>query len=414
MHRQLAAEPTREDHRATPLELFFDVVYVFAFTQVTHLMSAQGGALGMLQGLAVFGVLWWSWASYAWLANQVHAQHGIGRIGILAAVVLVFVLSLAIPATYHDRPGALLAPLVFAVGYIGVCIAYTLVNLVAAGDDARLRSQVIRTMGVTILLVSPVLLAGALLGGTAQIGLWLAAVIIQGATVFLTSHGGEWRLPSAAHYAERHQLVVILALGESVVSIGAGAAEHPVSAGIVVGAVFSIVLAAAMWWNYFHRLADVAERAMADLDGVRRTSTGTAGTYLHLGIVGGILLVALGLQQAMQHVESMAAFGFFGAGALGIGLALNLAASAVYWWQLTGQAATVVAVRLATALISVLLIPALAAVPAFAAIALAAAVCVALAVVERVPTAPAEESCPPRAEISSRAASGLHNVLGSM
>jgi low temperature requirement protein LtrA len=212
MRRVMDTVPTTEEHRVTPLELFFDVVYVFAFTQVTHLMTAEANPLGVLQGLAVFGVLWWSWASYAWLINQLHAGRGIGRLGTLAAIVLVFALALAIPEAFHD----LSSRVIFAGGFIAVSLVYTAVTLVAAGTDTRLRRQVLWTMGTTIVPVSTALLAGALLGGTAQLVLWLAAVVIEGVTVRVTSRGGAWRLPSATHFSERHQLVVILALGESI------------------------------------------------------------------------------------------------------------------------------------------------------------------------------------------------------
>ena len=241
----LAAGTTGEGHRATPVELFFDVVYVFAFTQVTHLMTESGGVLGVLQGLAVFGVLWWSWASYAWLANQVHTGYGLGRAGILGAVVLVFVVSLAIPGAFAERPDGPAGPLLFAACFIGVSVTYTIVTVLAAAADPVLRRQAIVTMGVTLLPVSAALLTDALLGGVAQLVLWLAAVVIHGFTVWITSRGGAWRLPSATHFAERHQLVVILALGESVISIGTGAGSHPVSVGLVTRAVLAIALAAA-------------------------------------------------------------------------------------------------------------------------------------------------------------------------
>ncbi|MEY9968497.1 low temperature requirement protein LtrA [Streptacidiphilus sp. MAP12-16] len=370
--RLLRAAPTGESHRATPLELFFDVVYVFAFTQVTHLMASQGNLVGVLQGAAVFGLLWWSWASYAWLANQVHAQRGIGAVAILSAIALVFVLSLAIPGAFHAHPGPAAASLVFAVGYVGVCVAYTAVTLIAAAGHPRLRGQVLRTMGATLLLVTPALVTGALLGGRLQILLWLAAVAVQGTAVWLTSRDGEWRLPSAAHYGERHQLVVILALGESVVSIGTGAAGHPLSPATVTGAVLSITLALAIWWNYFHHLADSAQRALSELTGTRRAKAATTGTYLHLGIVGGILLTALGLGTAMHHASSTHALGLFGAAALGGGLTLNHAALTLYGSRVAGRTA---ARQLFIAPISALLIPALAALPPLASIALATTLC---------------------------------------
>ncbi|WP_221328410.1 low temperature requirement protein A [Actinoplanes sp. L3-i22] len=345
-----------EEHRVTPLELFLDVVYVFAFTEVTHLAVENANLLGVLRALAVFGVLWWSWASYAWLANQVHVGRGIGRLGTLAAVVLVFVLALAIPEAFHGLAG----PLIFAVGFIAVSVVYTVVTLVAAGADARLRRQVLRTMGATMLPVSAALLAGAFLAGTPQLVLWLAAVVVEGVTIRLTSRGGAWRLPSAAHFAERHQLVVILALGESIISIGSGTRSHHLDAGVLTAALLAVGLSVAMWWNYFSRLAGAAQRAVADRAGESRTSLATVGTYLHAGIVGGILIVAVGLATAMHEAEATAALGAFGAVTLGGGLAVHLAATGWYERVMTGRTAPA---RGIAALLAATSVPVLASTP---------------------------------------------------
>jgi low temperature requirement protein LtrA len=352
----MATVPTTEEHRATPLELFFDVVYVFAFTQVTHLMTAEATMLGVLQGLAVFGVLWWSWASYAWLTNQLHAGQGIGRLGTLAAIVLVFALALAIPGAFHD----LNSRVIFAGGFIAVSVIYTAVTLVAAGTDTRLRRQVLRTMGTTIVPVSTALLAGALLGGTAQLVLWLAAVVIEGFTVRVTSRGGAWRLPSATHFSERHQLVVILALGESIISIGSGASTHRLDAEILTAALFAVGLAVALWWSYFPHLADAAHRAVASRAGESRASLATIGTYLHAGIVSGVLLVAVGLATGMHHAETASALGGFGAITLSGGLAIYLITTALYERSMTGQA---MRARWLAAVLATISIPALAKMP---------------------------------------------------
>jgi low temperature requirement protein LtrA len=352
----MATVPTTEEHRATPLELFFDVVYVFAFTQVTHLMTAEANPLGILQGLAVFGVLWWSWASYAWLTNQLHAGRGIGRLGTLAAIVLVFALALAIPEAFHD----LSSRVIFAGGFIAVSLVYTAVTVVAAGTDTRLRRQVLWTMGTTIVPVSTALLAGALLGGTAQLVLWLAAVVIEGITVRVTSRGGAWRLPSATHFSERHQLVVILALGESIISIGSGASTHHLDAEILTAALFAVGLAVVLWWNYFPHLADAAQHAVASRAGESRASLATIGTYLHAGIVSGVLLVAVGLATAMHQAETARALGGFGAVTLSGGLAVYLITTALYERSMTGQATWA---RWLAALLAAISIPALAAMP---------------------------------------------------
>ncbi|MGA1813809.1 low temperature requirement protein A [Frondihabitans sp. 4ASC-45] len=317
-------------NRATPLELFFDLVYVFAFTQVTHLMADGESVRSVLSGLAVLGVLWWSWASHAWLANQQIADRGAVRVGILVAIAIVLVLSIAIPKTYphtlESRSGALL----FAIGFVLLSLAYTAVNVVAARRDSPLRRQVIRTMGATVGPVAAALIVGALVGGIPQIVLWLAAVALEGITVFATSQGGAWQLPSAAHYAERHGLVVILALGESIISIGLAASGLDLTPSTVLVSLAAVSVSLGMWWIYFGRVSSSAEGHIDTLVGNRRTAIATIGTYLHFGIVAGILLVSLGLGGVIERLGSGEPPGSFSWISAAGGAALFLAATTVY------------------------------------------------------------------------------------
>jgi low temperature requirement protein LtrA len=316
--------------RATPLELFFDLVYVFAFTQVTHLMADGHSVTSVLGGLAVLGVLWWSWASHAWLANQQVADRGAVRIGILIAIAIVLVLSIAIPEVYPNAGESRFGALLFAIGFVVLSLVYTAVNLVVARRDRALRRQVLRTMGVTIVPVAAALIAGSLLGGVAQLVLWLAAVAVEGVTIFLTSQGGQWLLPSAAHYAERHGLVVILALGESIISIGLAASVSPLTVNIVLASLVAVAVALGMWWIYFGRISNTAERSIDRMIGNRRTATATIGTYLHFGIVAGILLVSLGLGGALERIGSDDRIDLFNVIALAAGMAIFILATTAY------------------------------------------------------------------------------------
>jgi low temperature requirement protein LtrA len=328
--RPAAAPVNASAVRATPLELFFDLVYVFAFTQVTHLMADGGDLRSILGGLAVLGVLWWSWASHAWLANQRVADRGAVRTGIIVAIAIVLVLSIAIPEVYPSEGGSRFEALLFAIGFVVLSAVYTVVNLLAARGDRAFHGQVLRTMGVTLVPVSAALIVGAVVGGTTQLVLWLAAVALEGVTIFATSQGGRWELPSAAHYAERHGLVVILALGESIISIGVAASGAPLTPAVVGASLLAVAVALALWWGYFGRVSPTAEGHIDVLTGNRRTTVATIGTYLHFGIVAGILLVSLGLGGVIEAVGHGQLPDDFSWAALSVGVVLFGVATASY------------------------------------------------------------------------------------
>ncbi len=140
--RLVRVRPTDESHRVTTLELFFDLVFVFAFTQVTQLMADDPTASGALRGLVLMALLWWAWCSYAWLGNQAHADEGVVRLTVIVAMAAMFVVALSIPESFADRPGGLFAPFVLAACYAVVRLAHLACYLVAAGDDAGWRGRV--------------------------------------------------------------------------------------------------------------------------------------------------------------------------------------------------------------------------------------------------------------------------------
>jgi low temperature requirement protein LtrA len=358
----LRAETSREGDRATTLELFFDLIYVFAFTQVSALMSNGHDGIAVLQGLVILALVWWSWTSYTWLANQAHADRGVVRIGIVLAIALMFIVSLVIPETFQDLPGGLFAPMVFVVAYVAVRIVHAVVYIVAAGSDAGLRRQIILSMSAALIPSSALLVLGAFAGAPLQVWIWLVAIVLDLLVVYLTSRGGNWRINSATHFAERHNLVIILALGESVVAIGIGVGQLPVSTAIVIGSVLAVALAVGSWWVYFHHFAPKLEHLVSRKAGVERAGLATdVYTYLHLALVAGIVITALGVEQAMHAIEDFHVLELFGAFALGGGIALYIAGTAFIWRRASGEWALI---RLGGATLSLLVIPLLAVLPA--------------------------------------------------
>jgi len=300
--------PTGPEHRVTTLELFFDLVFVFAFTQVTALVAAAGGAEGALRGLVLAALLWWAWCSYSWLGNQARADEGLVRHAMFLAMGAMMVLALAIPEAWHDQPGGLDAPVVLAVCFTVVQWCHLGVYAVAAGSDRRLRRQ-IALVAAPVLVGNLLLLIGSLTSPGARTTWWLVAMAVNYTGIYVAGASG-WRLPAPAHFAERYALIVLIALGESIVAIGVGVAELPVSLPVVVATAASIALSITLWWLYFDVLALVLEHRLTSQEGVAQTRLARdTFTYLHFPIVAAVLGMSVGVKKVFAHVGDPAAPG---------------------------------------------------------------------------------------------------------
>jgi low temperature requirement protein LtrA len=298
---RVRVERVREASTATTLELFFDLVFVFALTQVTALMADDVSGRGLLRGVLLIAVVWWCWVGYSWLSNVVKADEGWARVAMLVAMSSMFLLALAIPESFVDLPGGLPGPTVFAVGYLVLRTAHLVLFWIISGDDAGLHRQV-AMFAPTMVGGTALLLLAANTSGDAQLLLWVAAVVADyGGTLVIGSRG--WRLNSARHFAERHGLIVIVALGESIVAIGVGVTALPISWPIIVAATLGLSVSASLWWVYFDTSALLGEQALSRARGEHRVAMArTAFTYLHLPMMGGIVLLALGLKKVLEYV----------------------------------------------------------------------------------------------------------------
>jgi low temperature requirement protein LtrA len=385
--------PVSEESRVTPIELFFDLVFVFAITQVTALVAHDLTAHGVVRGLLVLALLWWCWVGYAWLGNVVRADEGAGRVTMFAAMGAMFVLALSVPEAFEDLPGGLTGPVVFAIGYLAVRLLHLLIFWIAAGDDYGLRGQLIRfapsVIGSTVLL-----LVASQLHGTAQTWTWVGVVVVDYAGTILAGASG-WRLNSAAHFAERHGLILIIAIGESIIAIGAGVASLPISAPIVAASVLGLALAAAIWWAYFDVGALIAERALRRAEGEQRARLARdAYSYLHLPMVAGIVLLALGLKKVLAFAGGEAGHDWTDPleiaplVAMYGGVALYLLALVAFHYRV---AHTVKWLRVGAALVVLGLAPVALGLPALGSLAVVTAVAVAMIAIESVRFAEARE-----------------------
>jgi len=294
-HTPRLSAARREEERVTPLELFFDLVFVLAITQCTTLMSHHRTWAGLAEGLLVLGVLWWAWVGYAWLTSVVDPEEDAVRLSIFVAMAGLLVVSLCVPHAFGDLA------LTFAVAYGVVRGAHIALFRLASRDDAALRRSV-TGLAVSTAIGVGILAAASLLDGFAQGALWALAIgLDMGGPYVFGSEG--WKLVPG-HFAERHGLIIIIALGESIVAIGVGA-KAGLTAGIATAAVLGIVLAAALWWIYFDVVAIVSSRRLARAkEGRERNEMARDSySYLHLPMVAGIVLVALGLKTIIGNVD---------------------------------------------------------------------------------------------------------------
>jgi low temperature requirement protein LtrA len=368
----------RQEERVTPLELFFDLVFVLALTQCTALMAAEPTWTGMLKGIAVLVVLWWSWVGYAWLTSVVDPEEGWVRLVVFVAMASFLVAALCVPGAFDD------SALIFACAYGVVRVSQIGLFLIASRDDPALRASVVGLAGGTAIGVG-LLIVAAFADGWLQGALWALAIVLDLGEPYLFGSEG-WRL-APHHFAERHALIVIIALGESIVAIGAGA-ESGVDAGVVVAAVLGIAVAAALWWLYFDVVALVAERRLVEAP-VGRAQNEIARdsfSYLHFPMVAGIVLAALGLKKTLGDVseplELVPAVALLG------GVSLYLLAHVAFRLR---NVRTLSRQRLLVALLLLALVPPAAAVPSLVTLAGVAALLAALIAYEAIRFAEARD-----------------------
>ena len=284
----------REAETVSPLELFFDLVFVLAITQCTSLMASDPSWAGIGRGLVVLGLLWWTWVGYAWLTSVLDPEEGAVRLVLFAAMAALLVVSLCVPGAFGDLA------LELTLAYGAVRAAHIALFVMASRSDAGLRHSVIG-LGISTAIGVGILVTGSLFEGNARLAVWTAALVFDMAgPLFIDSSG--WRL-AAGHFAERHGLIIIVALGESIVAIGVGAGSD-VDGGVILAAVLGMALAASFWWVYFDVSALIAANRLAEVEDIKKRNelARDAFSYLHLPMVASIVLVALALKQTLAHV----------------------------------------------------------------------------------------------------------------
>jgi low temperature requirement protein LtrA len=294
-----------EELRVSTLELFFDLVFVFTLTQLTALLADDLSAAGMARVVLIFDVLFWMYAAYAWLTNQVPPDRAARRLLLILAMAGFLVCALA-------------APRAFDGGGVAFGLGYLLVVLVHSGLYAEAYGAVVLRFAAPNVLAALSLVAAGFLDRPAAYALWAVPVLNQFVTPWVSARAGTaTRLHvRPAHFVERHGLLLIVALGESVVAIGIGLGGERLDVGLFAVAVLGLALAAALWWAYFAGDEEGAERALATSPADRRFLLAhIAYFYAFLPMLLGVIVLAAGVKLSIGHVGDP----------LGIGPALALA-----------------------------------------------------------------------------------------
>ena len=310
-------------HEATvsPLELFFDLVFVFALTQVTGFLAEEPTFAQLGRGLVVLAIIWWAWSGYTWLTSTVDPELVLPRLVMFGAMGAMLVVALATPGAFAGD-GVL-----WGLGYLAVRLLHAALFALAARNDPALARAVLSLVASLIPGAGLIILASAAFDGSTRDLLWVLAVLLDYGIVLGIGAEG-WHV-HARHFAERFALVILIALGESIVAIGVGAEAVDLSAAVVLAALLAVGIACALWWAYFDVVAVVAEqRFSAAVGGDQVRMARDSYALLHLPMISGVVLFALGVKKVIEHtgdpLEDMPAVALCG------GLALYLLAHVAF------------------------------------------------------------------------------------
>jgi low temperature requirement protein LtrA len=364
----MVATAIDHEHSVTPRELFFDLVFVFAFTQVTTLLANDPTFAGIGRGVLVLAALWWPWTAYAWLTNTVDPEEGFVGAALLVALIAMFLAALAVPGVFGDD-GVL-----FGATFLVVVAMHLALYGLAGRGNRDLLSAVLRLAPWTLLGATLILVAGFGFTDGARTWLWVAALACTYVGAGLSGSTG-WRVfPS--HLAERYGLVIIIALGEAFVAIGIGATGIGIGLGEVAAAILGLLVATSFWLAYFDFFSIRGARMLADLRGPDRVALARdLYAYAHLPMIVGIVLFAFAMKTIVGHVgeelDSVPAFALCGGSALYL-FTYSAVRSRVERRLALSRG------RFAAAVLMLLVLPLAARVPALAALALVTVVWLAL------------------------------------
>ena len=332
------ARRTGEDQRATSLELFYDLVFVFAITQISHLLLEHLTWEGVGQSLVALLAVWWSWNYTTWVTNELDPESTVVRLVLIGLMLASLVMAIAIPKAFGDRA------LLFAGAYVTIQVGRHLFLTFAAAGPGTIERQRAGAILTWFVAAGVLWIAGALADGTARAVLWVAALAVDYVAPLVTYwipgrthlHGEAWTV-QVSHFAERFQLFIIIALGESIVITGATTSELELDAPRLAAFGIAFLGSAALWWLYFNYAARLAERRLEQAEN-RTGLARDAYTYLHVVLVAGIVVTAVGDELVIAHPSEE--LPGREVAAIVAGPALYLLGQALFRWRMAGTIST--------------------------------------------------------------------------
>ncbi|MGK5739410.1 low temperature requirement protein A [Micromonospora sp. URMC 103] len=390
------AVPIAPGTRADKFELFFDLVFVVSFFIITRATAANVTGTELLHALLVLAVLWWCWVVHSVVASRVRLGEGFVPVAMVLGMAALFTFALALPQAFDDPRHGVAGPMLVATSYVAIRVVHLGLYLHAVRGRPHARRRMLQFVPeiaiTTVLLVIAALVPQHIEDpGTAALvrdGLWISVAVIQYGSGLVGGTWG-WELPSAEHWTERYDLILIIALGESVISVGVGGnlIGKPVTWEAIPAAMLGIVFTAALWWAHFDFVGPAARIALHAAEGGPRIALARdAYAYLYLPMIAGVILFAIGAEEVVRTITDPAggtseqAHGpavpmLFG------GVLLYLAADLAF--QLRALR-TVTWTRVGVLVALGVCLPLAGHLPALAALALLTAICVALVTVEAV------------------------------
>jgi low temperature requirement protein LtrA len=316
------------DQRVTFVELFFDLVFVFCVTQIVTLLHGHLDARTVGSALLVFWLVWWAWTQFAWALNAANTDHPRVQLTTLLATAVAFVLAVGIPRALGDRA------LWFAVPYVVLrVLGLVLYYWVAWGDP--LQRTAVRVFGLFSAAGLAAVLVGGLAGGSAQYAWWGTAVALDLIAAGIGAQREGWNL-HPDHFVERHGLIVIIALGETLIVAASGLVAAPAAPAAMLTGVLAVAVTCGLWWNYFRNIKSAFEHALAGCQGKTRSSLARdVFSVMHFPMLCGVVAMAAATEQALAHPSQP-----LGASvriALAAGAVLFLWGTAAAMWRATGR-----------------------------------------------------------------------------